>query len=207
MLLNEFEKTYSSAQVFVEEFKTLVDKRSAPFDFVTQVRKGPTLLVGEGNLTFSLALAWKPQISPCLLTATTNEERIALDAVTRKHALQLSNLGSRVWHGLDAARLHKNFPASTLETVILQFPNAGSRSSEEGRTKNFILVRSFLRASACLLRKHGRVLISSVDSPFYRGSFQFFEAAKTAGFKPGVPQPFFPGAFPRLCSYRHQRRR
>lgn len=41
----------------------------------------------------------------------------------------------------------------------------------------------------------GQAFISSVDSAYYRGSFQFFEAAQVAGFKPPVAHPFFASHF------------
>lgn len=42
----------------------------------------------------------------------------------------------------------------------------------------------------------GQVLISAVNNPHYRGTFQFEEAAKAAGYQPPKSYPFYPSAFP-----------
>jgi hypothetical protein len=45
-------------------------------------------------------------------------------------------------------------------------------------------------------------LITAVDTPHYRGAFQFDEAADIAGFQPPESYPFDPNAFPQ---YEHTR--
>jgi len=83
-----------------------------------------------------------------------------------------------------------------IDTIIFQFPNAGSREAEERHNPNFILVRDFLKSAAKCLRPHGKVLISAVDNPYYRGAFQFDDAAETTNFELPRVYPFDPSKFP-----------
>lgn len=82
------------------------------------------------------------------------------------------------------------------DTIIFQFPHAGSREPIRGHNPNFVLVRDFLKSASAQLVYGGKVLITAVDSPYYRGAFQFEEAAKLAGFKEAETYPFDPSDFP-----------
>lgn len=170
--------------------------KSASFDFVAEVSLGRTLLVGEGNLSFALSLAEMPGIMPSKLIATTfeNKEELSPDAITNAEALR--RMGVTVLHGVDASNLTSVFGLWRFDTIVFQFPHAGSREDVGGRNPNFILVRDFLISAAAQLQRSGKVLISAVDSPHYRGAFQFDEAADITGFAPPESYPFDPSAFP-----------
>ena len=77
------------------------------------------------------------------------------------------------------------------ETIIFQFPHTGSREPIEGRNPNFILVRGFLMSVKSLLSASGKVVITAVDSPHYRGAL----AAKEAGFAAPLVYSFDPKAY------------
>ena len=68
--------------------------------------------------------------------------------------------------------------------------------AEEGRNPNFILVRDFLKSAAKHLKQNGQVLITSVDSSYYQGAFQFDEAAAAAGFSKPDTYSFDPLKLP-----------
>jgi 25S rRNA (uracil2634-N3)-methyltransferase len=169
--------------------------KAAQFDFVGQVAKGSTLLVGEGNLSFTLALTREQRVTPSKLTATTYEKERDLSSGAAANAVKLKSLGVRVLYGLNSAQIETVF-AARFETVIFQFPHAGTREPIDGYNPNFILVRDFLKSASRVLVRGGCVLISAVDSPHYRGAFQFEKAAAQAGFEPPVAYPFDPADFP-----------
>lgn len=170
--------------------------KSVSFNFVAGVSQGRTLLVGEGNMSFTLSLAAISGITPSRLIATTfeNKEELSSDAIANAEALRRK--GITVLHGIDASNLASVFGAWRFDTIVFQFPHAGSRDAVEGHNPNFILVRDFLISAAAQLHRGGKVLISAVDSPHYRGAFQFDEAADIAGFAPPESYPFDPSAFP-----------
>ena len=170
--------------------------KSTSFDFVAEVSQGRTLLVGEGNLSFTLSLAAMSGITPSRLIATTfdNKEELSSDAITNAEALRRK--GVTVLHGVDASNLASVFGSWRFDSIVFQFPHAGSREEVEGHNPNFILVRDFLISAAAQLNRGGKVLISAVDSPHYRGAFQFDEAADVSGFAPPESYPFDPSAFP-----------
>lgn len=119
-----------------------------------------------------------------------------LSPEAKANAEQLRRLGATVLHGVDAADIADTFSKQRFETIAFQFPHVGSREPIEGHNPNFILIRDFLENSAHLLTQSGMVLISAVDSPHYRGAFQFEKAAEEAGFADPIAYPFEPGDFP-----------
>lgn len=180
----------------IDRHLTWLLHKSTSFDFVAEVSQGRTLLVGEGNLSFTRSLAAMSGITPSKLIATTfeNKEELSTDAIANAEALR--HKGVTVLHGVDASSLASVFGSWRFDTIVFQFPHAGSRDAVEGHNPNFILVRDFLISAAAQLHRGGKVLISVVDSPHYRGAFQFDEAADIAGFAPPESYPFDPSAFP-----------
>ncbi|MEZ5690744.1 MAG: class I SAM-dependent methyltransferase [Rickettsiales bacterium] len=170
-------------------------RKNVKFDFVAQVAKGKTLLVGEGNLSFALSLARKQSINPAFITATTFEKVNELSQDAKDNAKKLRILGAEVLHGINASKIADIFSDKRFETIIFQFPHAGSREPIDDHNPNFILVSNFLNNAARLLVNDGAVLISAVDSPHYHGAFQFEDAAKEAGFAKPTIYPFEPSDF------------
>jgi len=153
------------------------------------------LIVGEGNLSFTLSLVGMSGITPSRLIATTfeNKEELSSDAIANAEVLRRK--GVTVLHGVDGSSLASVFGSWRFDTIVFQFPHAGSRDAVEGNNPNFVLVRDFLISAAVQLHRGGKVLISAVDSPHYRVAFQFDEAADIAGFAPPESYPFDPSAF------------
>lgn len=168
--------------------------------FVSRMKTGDILFVGEGNLSFALNIAEMPNVNAGKITATTYEDEREISEFTRQNAHALHAIGARVDHGVDAANLEKFFRYRQFDTIVFQFPNVGSRLPVEGRNPNFILVRDFLKSAAKILRRDGNVLITAVDSPYYHGAFHLDEVAASAGFKNPVSYPFDPS---KLSGYSH----
>lgn len=158
--------------------------KSQIFDLVAQVASGRTLLVGEGNLSFALSLAKYPSIHANKIIASTLEGKNELSDDAKANASKLQNFGATVLHGVNATKLSSVFGSWNFDTIIFQFPHTASREPIEGHNPNFILVRDFLISAAKQLTLGGVVVISAIDSPHYRGAFQFEEAASLAGFLP-----------------------
>ncbi len=165
------------------------------FDFVEVVARGRTLLVGEGNLSFTRSLANSPNVITNKLVASTFEKTDDLLEETIANATVLRGMGATVLHGVDATSLSKTLGSWLFDAIVFQFPHAGSREAVGNHNPNFILVREFLQSAAAQLYSGGQVLISAVDTPHYRGAFQFEEAAVEAGFNPPEIYPFDPSAF------------
>ncbi|MCE3005287.1 MAG: DUF2431 domain-containing protein [Rickettsiales bacterium] len=180
----------------IDRHLTWLLHKSTSFDFVAEISQGRTLLVGEGNLSFTLSLAAMSGITPSRLIATTFENKEELSSDTIVNAEALRRKGVTVLHSVDGSSLASVFGSWRFDTIVFQFPHAGSRDAVEGHNPNFILVRDFLISAATQLHRGGKVLISAVDSPHYRGAFQFDEAADIAGFAPPESYPFDPSAFP-----------
>lgn len=178
------------------ELMQLLNQKAATFNFINQVAKGMTLLVGEGNLSFSLSLANINKINPRNLTATTFEDQNDLSDSAVKNSNKLKFLGASIIYGVDATNLAKTFGSRRFDTIVFQFPHAGSRKPVEGHNPNFILVRDFLISARSQLSRDGMVLISAVNNPHYQGAFHFDEVAMEAGFQEPLVYPFSPSSFP-----------
>ena len=183
-------------QYIAREIDDILWLKADRFDFVGQVAKDATLLVGEGNLSFSLSLTGFERIKPTLLTATTFAALRDLTTAGKENAAKLRTRGATVYHGVDATRLRAFFGNKGFHTIVFQFPNVASRTPIRGHNPNFVLIRRFLASAAGQLLSGGSVLISAVDSPHYRGAFNFEQAAKDTGFALPEIYPFDPDDFP-----------
>lgn len=146
------------------------------------------------------SIAKTPGITTSDLIATTYEKISDLSEEAQQNFEILKQSGAFVLNGIDATKLDQYFPHQKFDTIVFQFPNAGSREPEYGRNPNFILVRDFLKSAATCLATNGKILITAVDSPHYQGAFQFEEAAEKAGYRIIGSYPFDPESFP---SYSH----
>lgn len=171
-------------------------RKAKEFDFIGSIARGRTLLVGEGNLSFALALTKNSRVRANQLVASVYEQRDELTDEAISNMGHLKALGSTVLLGVDATALRDSLGSWLFDTIVFQFPHTGSREPVNGHNPNFILVSDFLKSAAFQLRVSGKVLITTVDSPHYQGAFQFDEAAKIAGFSPPESYPFDPDAFP-----------
>lgn len=164
--------------------------------FMSHIRQGNTLFVGEGNLSLALSIAKTSGVTASDFVATTYEKTSDLSEEAQQNSETLKQSGASVLNGIDATKLDQYFPRQKFDTIVFQFPNAGSREPEYGRNPNFILIRDFLKSAATCLTSNGRILITAVDSPHYQGAFHLEEAAEKAGYRVIGPYPFDPESFP-----------
>ncbi len=170
-------------------------KSITKYDFVSKIKGGTTLLVGEGNLSFTISLVEKLQLLPNLV-ASTYEDYSALSEHVRSNAQLLKHAGIKILHGLDATELHKHFYPSTFNTVIFQFPHSGSRDGINGVNANYFLVQEFIKSASYILQRDGVVLITIVDSDFYNSMFSFEELAEELGIGQPTKYKFDPKDYP-----------
>ncbi|MGD1886052.1 MAG: Rossmann-like fold-containing protein [Cohaesibacteraceae bacterium] len=183
------ELAYVRLEARLLELKHKLTERE-PFDFVSAAKDGPSLFLGEGNLSFSLSIASRMGSTAAMLRATTYETPSNISDVAQHNAARLSKLGAAVLHGVDARRLEERFPATRFKLVVFQFPNVASRQPLQDRNPNHVLIRRFLRSARQVLASNGRVAITAIDSPHYDGAFSMHEAAAWAGLSPPRIYPF-----------------
>lgn len=169
--------------------KRVLDFR-APFDFCEAVRSGSTLLVGEGNFSFSVALSDLLGNITSNLTATTFQTADEYSDITKQNAKTLRGRGAKTIAGVDATDLSRWFSQRQFALIVFQFPNVGSREPRYGRNPNHILVRRFLGSTAAHLLSSGKVAITVVNSSHYDGAFDMDGAAERNGFARPVAHPF-----------------
>ena len=170
---------------------TLVLKRDIKYDFDKRIATGSTLLVGEGNLSFTCALVRKVQ-HPNSIIASVYEEYSELSDEAKQNVQILKDIKLQILYGLDGKKLHKTFSTLSLDTIIFQFPHTGSRESINGENPNYALARDFLCSAFCVLKKEGVVLITVVDSDYYDNMFKLEALAVLVGFKKPTKYNFNP---------------
>lgn len=67
-------------------------KSITKYDFISKIKEGSTLLVGEGNLSFTISLVQKLQLLPSLITSTY-EDYSELSECARANAKLLKRAG------------------------------------------------------------------------------------------------------------------
>jgi 25S rRNA (uracil2634-N3)-methyltransferase len=153
--------------------------------------------VGEGNLSFALCIAEKlDKLSRRAIRATTFELSDEWSETTKSNARKLAGLGCKVMDGVDAQKIDIQFGADIFDLVIFQFPNVGSRQPKYGRNPNHILLRRFLKSAANATKAGGQICVTTINSPYYDGSFSVDEAAQWAGLPKPVAHRFNTKRFP-----------
>jgi 25S rRNA (uracil2634-N3)-methyltransferase len=102
--------------------------------------------------------------------------------------------------GVDAQKIDILFGKDFFEFVVFQFPNVGSRQPKHGRNPNHILLRRFLKSAANATKVGGQICVTTINSPYYDGSFSVDEAAHWARLPKPVAHRFNPKRFP---NYEH----
>lgn len=101
-----------------------------------------------------------------------------------------------VLHNVDATKLHKIFNRNSFDTIIFQFPHSGSREEINSLNPNYILDRNFIISASYVLKKHGLILITIVDSNFYNNIFQFEKLLQELRISTPIKYKFDPKDYP-----------
>lgn len=183
------------AVIAFQRLVALLEEKRRTFDFPTMTRRGPCIFVGEGDLSFSLALARRPKSQPSQIVASTYESERALCPSARRNALTLLNIGAKVLHSIDARHLEDTRLPSRAELITFQFPNTGTRRSVYGRTENHVLIRRFLKSARSRLSGSGLIVVTIVNSPHHLGAFDLPAAAQWAECEVIEVLPFYRSAW------------
>ena len=155
------------------------------------------LTVGDGNFSFSLALARRLcPFDAGSLVATSHESaetvrRVYPDAAA--HIDELTALGASVYHGVDATALDETLPATArrqYHRVVWNFPcigrglSAGSDGQNAEMDANKQLVQGFGASAARLLGPEAELHITHKTKPPY---CQWMVAAQARAFAIGSP--------------------
>ena len=152
------------------------------FNFINAIENKRTLFVGEGNFSFCLSIA-QSIYNPQNIIATTLEDRIDFTNFTLENIIQLQNLGVKIYTNTDAMQIHKSFQRYRFDNIIFQFPHTGECEDFKNENSNFLLLKYFLLNAKNILNYQSKVMISIVDSPYYRSLFQIDKVAKIIGFQ------------------------
>lgn len=172
-----------------------------PDIFTHLLSKSRTLLVGEGNFSFTKSLIKDHFINPYLLTSTSYETEIELNEYARFNQRELNILGSKTYNGIDATKLEKAFHFGGFNNIVFNFPNVASRTPKYGRNPNFIMLRKFMNSASLILPQKGKVIITLPDSSHYEGAFSPIESAGYARLTFLTTAPFSYNSFP---TYLHE---
>jgi hypothetical protein len=167
-----------------------------PFDFAATVKKGSTLLVGEGNFSFSVSLSNIVGRKASNMVATTFQKEDEYPEITSQNARTLRSRGVRTLAGIDATNLTYYFGHKKFSLIIFQFPNVGSREPRYGRNPNHVLVRRFLKSAADQLETDGQVAITAINSSHYDGAFDMDGASERNGYTLPIAYPFYTSDYP-----------
>lgn len=188
-------KYLEESMLNIDQKLRLLFKSLMQYDFAERISCGSTLLVGEGNLSFTYALVQKMPFVRDIISSTY-EKYSELSDLGKYNARLLAKVGVHVMHDVDATRLDKIFMTSSFDTIIFQFPHTGSRETVEGHNANYILACDFIKSSLHLLKKNGIIIITIVDSDYYNNIFKFDEVAKLYKLKQPIKYSFSLANYP-----------
>lgn len=153
----------------------MIDSNPNPTSLGPYTNRMKILLVGEGDFSFSLALASKLG-GKNLVCTSYDTKRQLIDKYPESAqgtVTALEAAGAIVMHGVDATALEKHFDPETesFHRIVFNFPHLGG-SDDDSIASNKELIRKFLRSSGPFLRESepvGEVHISlRTKSAFYR---------------------------------------
>ncbi|GLJ08338.1 hypothetical protein SUGI_0086710 [Cryptomeria japonica] len=152
-LLNFFEESLrlEEASVLFQRRPT-VERRLMHYSSLQSI-----LLVGEGNFSFSSALATAFKSAKNIVASTFDSKAKVMRVydTARNSVGNLKSRGASVLYKVDAARLHEieDLSARTFDRIVFNLPHAGyfggGECSNEAIKKNNELLSMFLESATC----------------------------------------------------------
>jgi Domain of unknown function (DUF2431) len=142
---------------------------------------GKTLLVGEGNLTFTESNVKLGRSFPGNVTATIYQKKAEVrDQATLARAEKLQEGGVTVEFGVDATKLDKGTEDQPkYDTIIWMFPHPGGSRPDAARAGAALLV-AFFASAAAVLAPGGKVSVT-LRNDWYIKRWKPVDAAAAAG--------------------------
>jgi hypothetical protein len=129
-----------------------------------------SLLVGEGDLSFSLNLTSRADVdkSQVLISTFEGEGDILSNAVSAANKAELKNAGFSVMHSVDATQLGKSISNSQYDFIsFVQLHKGGKRGSKGFIRNNTDLIKGFMSSASQHLNQGGHVAITVSNSRLY----------------------------------------
>ncbi len=166
--------------------------------------RGETLLVGEGNLTFTGSVVVLGLTLPGNITATVYEQKEEKSQETRDRAQALSDQGVTVDFGVDATALHEGAEDKPkYDSIVWMFPHPGGPRAQAASSGAALLAR-FFSSAATRLKPGGKIIVTlrvAKDPEWYVSRWRPVEAAAAAGLTLVSRSDFSQGDYP---GYTHE---
>jgi 25S rRNA (uracil2634-N3)-methyltransferase len=150
------------------EYKSLLRE----INFIEEISKGNIFFVGEGNFSFALRLA-RQSLNKSSFIATAFEDKNEISKEVQNNIKQLLDLGVKVLFNIDGTKLENYFKTIKFDRIIFNFPNTASRNGKYGKTHNYYLLKNFLKSCINVLNYNGKIIITLVDTSYYKGAFDY----------------------------------
>lgn len=129
---------------------------------------GQILTVGDGDFSFSMALAIQIGGPRIIATSLDSYREIVHKYGSARHVIGLRRAGAAIHHEVDCTQLHDvSFPLDTVSECVFNFPHCGGGSTESDVEQNRTLLRQFLTSCVASLQPGTHILVTLRDTPFY----------------------------------------
>ena len=146
---------------------------------------GKTLLVGEGNLTFTESNIILGRLVPGDVTATVYEKKEQKAPTTQARGERLQDQGVTVEYGVDATKLHEGAEAKPkFDTIVWMFPHPGGERAQVVAAGQQLLA-AFFASAVTRLNPGGRITVTlrKAKRDWYISRWDPVGSAAAAGLK------------------------